>query len=591
MRMTPAVLRSKIVYLSMEIGLDPRVPTYSGGLGVLAGDVLRSAADLHVPIAGITLLHRKGYFRQHLSALGVQTEAEVDWDPAQLLEALPIQVKIQIEGRTVHVRPWVYEVRGITGHSIPVYLLDTDLPENAEPDRRLTDQLYGGDNAYRLRQEAVLGLGGVAVMHALGRSADMLYHMNEGHSALLTLALLERRARNGDLTTLTDADVDAVRSHCVFTTHTPVPAGHDAFPIDMVRTVLGEARTQLLERLNVVNGQLNMTTLALFFSRYINGVAMKHGEISRGMFPSFPINAITNGVHALTWTADPFQRLFDRWTPQWRRDNNYLRYVCGIPLAEIQQTHAECKRGMLAEMQRRSGIVMSEKTLTLGFARRAAQYKRAPLLFTDIARLRRIAKDVGPIQIVYAGKAHPKDEGGKQIIQEIFRAADALAGDVQVVYLENYDMALARHIVSGVDVWMNTPLRPLEASGTSGMKAAMNGVPSFSVLDGWWIEGHYEGHTGWSIGNGTEDSADSAAEIESLYHKLENVILPMYYHEPERWAEVRRSTIAINGSFFNTQRMLLQYLSNAYFPADAAMASTAPPATPETLPQVVKTTS
>ena len=569
MRMTPTVVRSRIVYMSMEIGLDQAVPTYSGGLGVLAGDVLRSAADLHVPIIGMTLLHRKGYFRQHLDAQGVQTEAAVDWDPARQLEALPIQVKVPIEGRTVHVRPWLFEVKGITGHSIPVYLLDTDLPENHEEDRRITDRLYGGDERYRLRQEAVLGLGGVAVVHALGRGSDLLYHMNEGHSALLTVALLERRARGGNLASISDADVEAVRSHCVFTTHTPVPAGHDVFPIDLVRTILGDSRTQLLERLGCVGGELNMTTLALFFSRYINGVAMKHGEVSRGMFPEFPIDAITNGVHALTWTAPPFQRLFDRFMPEWRRDNNYLRYSRGIPRHEIRSTHAECKRILVAEVERRTNVALDDKAFTLGFARRAAVYKRAPLLFTDLDRLRRIAAEVGPLQIVYAGKAHPRDEGGKQIIQEIFRAAEALDGDIRVVYLENYDMRLALDLVSGVDVWLNTPLRPLEASGTSGMKAALNGVPSLSVLDGWWIEGHYEGHTGWSIGNGSEDHADSSAEIASLYDKLESVIMPLFYREPERFAEVRRSTIAINGAFFNTQRMLLQYLSNAYFPADA----------------------
>jgi starch phosphorylase len=515
-------------------------------------------------------LHRKGYFRQHLDAHGVQTETAVEWDPARHLEALPIQVKVPIEGRTVHIRPWMYEVKGITGHSIPVYLLDTDLPENHEDDRRITDRLYGGDDQYRLRQEAVLGLGGVAVVHALGRGSDLLYHMNEGHSALLTVALLERRARGGDLAQLDDRDVEAVRSHCVFTTHTPVPAGHDVFPMDLVRRVLGEPRTALLERLGCVNGELNMTTLALFFSRYINGVAMKHGEVSRDMFPEFPIDAITNGVHALTWTAPPFQHLFDRFMPEWRRDNNYLRYSRGIPLHDIRSTHAECKRALVDEVARRTDVILDEKAFTLGFARRAAMYKRAPLLFTDLERLRRIAAEVGPIQIVYAGKAHPRDEGGKQIIQEVFRAAEALHGAIRVVYLENYDMRLALDLVSGVDVWLNTPLRPLEASGTSGMKAALNGVPSLSVLDGWWIEGHYEGHTGWSIGNGSEDQADSSAEIASLYDKLENVIVPLFYREPERFAEVRRSTIAINGAFFNTQRMLLQYLSNAYFPADAA---------------------
>jgi glycogen phosphorylase len=573
MRMTPAVLRSKIVYMSMEIGLDAAIPTYSGGLGVLAGDVLRSAADLHVPIVGISLLHRKGYFRQQLTAIGQQSESPVEWDPSTLLAEIPIQVQVTIQGRTVHIRPWLYEVKGITGHAIPVYLLDTDLPQNSEFDRTLTNHLYGGDEYYRLCQEAVLGLGGVAAIHALGRSSDMLWHMNEGHSALLTLALLERRLRGRDLSQVTEADVEAVRTHCIFTTHTPVPAGHDVFPMHMVRSVLGDAKTDLIARLNCSPGdQLNMTSLALFFSRYINGVAMKHGEVSRGMFPTFPINAITNGVHALTWTSAAFQRLFDRWMSQWRRDNNYLRYARGIPLHDIRATHLEAKRQLLAEVERRAGTKLHENVFTIGYARRAAVYKRAPLLFSDPERLRSIAKNVGPLQVIYAGKAHPKDEPGKSIIRDIFRSADALKTDVPVVYLEDYDMTLARDLVAGVDLWLNTPLRPLEASGTSGMKAAMNGVPSLSVLDGWWIEGHFEGHTGWSIGSGDENLADATAEIASLYSKLEAIIVPMFYEQPDRYAEVMRSTIAINGSFFNTQRMILQYLSNAYFPADAAAA-------------------
>jgi starch phosphorylase len=576
MRMTPAVLRSKIVYMSMEIGLDPALPTYSGGLGVLAGDVLRSAADLHVPIVGITLLYRKGYFRQHLASDGAQSEMPVDWDPAALLEEVPVRVQVTLEGRAVHVRAWLYQVKGITGHAIPVYLLDTDLPENAPADRALTDQLYGGDERYRLCQEAVLGLGGVALVHALGRSSDLLYHMNEGHSALLTLALLERRLRGRQLSQASASEVESVRSHCVFTTHTPVPAGHDVFPMHLVRNVLGDERTNAIERLGCSPGDhLNMTSLACYFSRYINGVAMKHGEVSQNMFPTFPINAITNGVHAGTWTSPAFQRLFDRYMAQWRRDNNYLRYARGIPLHDVRVTHAEAKRTLLQEVARRTGTRLDEHAFTIGFARRSAVYKRAPLLFSDLDRLRRMARETGPLQVIYAGKAHPKDEPGKQIIRQIFQAAVALGGDVRVIYMQDYDMTLARDLVAGVDVWLNTPLRPLEASGTSGMKAALNGVPSLSVLDGWWIEGHLEGQTGWSIGNGHEDLADATAEIASLYDKLECVVLPMFYQHPDRYAEVMRTSISVNGSFFNTQRMLLQYLSNAYFPADTATSAEA----------------
>lgn len=570
MRMTPAVLRSKIVYMSMEIGLDASLPTYSGGLGVLAGDFLKAAADLHAPIVGVTLLYRKGYFTQHLTQAGGQSESSVNWDPAALLEPLPVTVQVKIEGRTVHIRPWVYLVQGITGHAIPVYMLDTGLPENSAWDQSLTDHLYGGDERYRLCQEAVLGLGGVAVMHALGRSSDLVYHMNEGHSALLTLALLERRARGQDLRAVTDADVESVRSRCVFTTHTPVPAGHDVFPVPLVRTVLGDVHADALAKFGFGEGMLNMTSLALYFSRYINGVAMRHGEVSRDMFPAFPVSAITNGVHANTWTAPAFQDLFDQHMAPWRRDNLYLRYAKGLPFAEVRTAHDKSKRSLIAEVERRTGVALRPEVMTLGYARRAAAYKRAPLLFSDLDRLRRIARDIGPLQILYAGKAHPKDEPGKAMIRDVFQAASKLDGEVRVVYVENYDMALARELVAGVDLWLNTPMRPLEASGTSGMKAALNGVPSLSILDGWWIEGHIEGHTGWSIGNGSEDAK---AEIDSLYHKLETIIVPLYYKDPDGYAEVMRSTIAINGSFFNTQRMLLQYLSNAYFPSEDAPAA------------------
>jgi starch phosphorylase len=311
-----------------------------------------------------------------------------------------------------------------------------------------------------------------------------------------------------------------------------------------------------------------MTYLALFFSRYVNGVAMRHGEISRTMFPKYPINSITNGVHATTWTGQPFQELFDRHVPEWRRDNHYLRYAVSIPLDEIQQAHVESKRLLLAEVERRTGIVLNPTALTIGFARRAALYKRPDLLFSDLDRLRRLARQVGPLQVLYAGKAHPADEGGKALIRRIFEAAGAVKDAIQVVYLEEYDMALARLLCAGVDLWLNTPQKPQEASGTSGMKAALNGVPSLSILDGWWLEGHIEGITGWAIGEDGTRPSDPQTEAKSLYDKLEFVILPLFYGRPLAFAEVMRSTIALNASFFNANRMMVQYLQNAYLPRD-----------------------
>ena len=564
---------STVAYFSMEIALDKAIPTYSGGLGVLAGDTLRSAADLSVPIVGVTLLHRKGYFEQHLDASGNQTEQPVTWRPENHLEPVDARSSVVIEGRTVHIRAWKYPVRGVKGHEVPVYLLDTQLDENEEWDRTLTDYLYGGDNHYRLCQEIVLGMGGAALLRALNCQAD-LYHLNEGHSALLTLCLLQWQLDGRKAFELDESDVDQVRRRCVFTTHTPVPAGHDKFPIEIVTQVLGAEDVELLVAARCIDdGMLNMTHLALRLARFVNGVAMKHREVSQGMFPNFPIDAITNGVHAGTWTSPPFQALFDRRIPEWRVDNLYLRYAVGIPLPEIRAAHAESKKQMIATLTERTGVALDPKVFTIGFARRATPYKRADLMFTNSARLADIAANVGPIQIVFGGKAHPNDSGGKELIRRIHEGAAALADRITVVYVENYEMEIAAQIVAGVDLWLNNPMKPLEASGTSGMKAALNGVPSLSVLDGWWIEGHVEGVTGWSIGD-SELDGDQSKDANEIYIKLERVILPLYYGLPFAYAEVMRSSIALNGSFFNTQRMVGQYVRNAYFPDETQVLST-----------------
>jgi starch phosphorylase len=558
-----------VAYFSMEVGLEAAMPTYSGGLGVLAGDTLKAAADLGVPMVGVTLLHRRGYFRQHLDALGNQSEEPAVWRPEDFLEALPARAMIHLEGRTVVIRAWRYQVLGASGHVVPVYFLDTALDENDPWDRTLTDCLYGGDQRYRLCQEVVLGMGGVAVLHALGHDELRVYHMNEGHSALLVVGLLAERAEGGVLRAVSDADHEWVRQRCVFTTHTPIPAGHDQFPVSLVRHVLGEEAANALAGARCcLNDTLNMTYLALFFSHYVNGVAMRHSEVSRDMFPGYPINSITNGVHALTWTAEPFQRLYDHHFPEWRRDALYLRYAVGIPTGEVRQAHAETKRALLAEVERRSGIRLDPYALTLGFARRATPYKRGDLLFSDLDRLRRIARDVGPVQVVHAGKAHPRDEGGKGVIRHVFEAAAALRDSVRVVYLEEYDMAVGKLMCAGADVWLNTPQKPQEASGTSGMKAALNGVPSLSILDGWWIEGWLEGVTGWAIGEDGHTPSNPTREVTSLYDKLEYIILPLFYGRPLAFAEMRRSTISLIGSYYNAQRMMTQYLHNAYLHAD-----------------------
>lgn len=560
--------RFQIAYFSMEIAVAPDIPTYSGGLGVLAGDTLRSAADTALPLIAVTLVHRKGYFRQHLTADGMQTEEDQPWNPEAMLQPLAPVAAITIQGRPVMVRAWRKDIVGVDGHIVPVIFLDTDLDTNDAWDRQLTDHLYGGDTFYRLCQETVLGMGGVAILAALG-CQPAVYHMNEGHASLLTIGLLEEQVSDRHLLDAAEADLDSVRSHCVFTTHTPVPAGHDRFSLDQARQVLGDERTQALEKFGCCHdGMLNMTYVALRFSRYVNGVAMQHGRVSKEMFPEYNVHAITNGVHAATWIQPAMQVLLDEKVPSWRRDNLYLRFAIGIAPNEIRSRHSEAKRQLISTVAERTGVSLQQDRFTLAFARRAAAYKRADMLFADSSRLARLAEEFGGIQIVFAGKAHPHDDLGKNIIHHVIEASAQLNSDwLRIVYLENYEWELGAILTGGADLWLNTPRRPYEASGTSGMKAAMNGVPSLSTLDGWWIEDCIEGATGWAIA----DRDDETQEAESLYEKLENEILPLYYRYPDKWAEIMRMSMAINGSFFNTHRMLYQYVTNAYFPGDAPL--------------------
>jgi starch phosphorylase len=584
-----STMDSAVAYFSMEIALEPDIPTYSGGLGVLAGDTLRSAADLAVPMVGLTLISRKGYFRQHLDATGWQTEDPVEWNPTNFLQEMPARASVDIEGRTVQLRAWRYEITGTRDFRVPVFLLDSALPENSSWDRSLTDFLYGGDSRYRLCQEVILGIGGVRMLRALGYENIRRFHMNEGHASLLGLELLEEEAKKHGRERISVDDIEAVRQKCVFTTHTPVPAGHDQFPTDLAVGILGHGHhftdmknifsVDVADRVFGKHNQpagvekgtnqrntLNMTYLALNLSGYVNGVAKKHGEVSRLMFAGYAIDAITNGVHAATWTAASFQQLYDRYIPDWRQDNSSLRYALSIPQKEIWAAHLQEKQKLIGHISRATGAAFDPAVLTIGFARRVTAYKRADLVFADPDRLRAMAAKVGPFQLVYAGKAHPQDLPGKELIKRVFHFQEALKNDVRIAYLENYDMNLAKLLVSGVDLWLNTPQPPLEASGTSGMKAALNGIPSLSVLDGWWIEGHIEGITGWAIRNGSgRDEGRSDQDAASLYDKLESVILPLFYRSPDRFREVMRHTIALNGSFFTTQRMLQQYVLKAYF--------------------------
>src|SRR6266852_5165083 len=582
-----------IAYFSMEIALENAMPSYSGGLGVLAGDTIRAAADLRLPMVAVSLLYRRGYFTQRLAEDGSQTEEPVEWRVEDFLQEEPARASVSIEDRRVELRCWRYTVKGVRGFEVPVYFLDADLPSNAVSDRNLTGTLYGGDSYYRLCQEVVLGIGGVRILRALGYNDLTRYHMNEGHAALLSLELLAEEAREAGRASIRGEDIEKVRGKCVFTTHTPVPAGHDRFPMEYLTRVFPKqtefldlkdaSAAEFMKRVLQVDqsypgiqeaarggATLNLTQLALGLSTYVNGVAKVHGETSRQMFPEAAIEATTNGVHAGTWTSPPFQQLFDCYIPSWREDNYSLRGALGLPAEDVWSAHLIAKHELFEEVRKKTGLNFDAEVFTIGFARRATGYKRADLILADLDRLRQIAKNAGAFQIIYAGKAHPNDGGGKEIIRHIFQAKKALRKTVPTVFLDNYDLDLGGKITSGVDLWLNTPQFPLEASGTSGMKSALNGVPSLSILDGWWAEGHIEGVTGWSIGEarrsaGPADPAtDNKKEAEALYAKLENVILPMFYKEPRRYIEVMQHAIAINGSFFNTQRMVQQYITDAY---------------------------
>ncbi len=561
------ITEPKIAYFSMEIGLTDDIPTYSGGLGILAGDTVKSAADLCLPFVAVTLISRKGYFRQELDSKGHQTEKPAVWDPSKLMTPAPGAVTIRIEGREVNIRAWIYLVESPRNESVPVIYLDTDLPENDPGDRTLTDHLYGGDDAYRIKQEMILGIGGVRMLRKLGFQIKK-YHMNEGHAAFLTLELLQEHKK--DIEAVWDEshiwDTETVRDLCVFTTHTPLEAGHDRFSYELYNKVFGDYFPENILKKLAGEKKVNMTLLGFNLSKYVNGVAKKHGEVSQNMFPGYQINAITNGVHSYTWTSDSMKKIYDKYLPGWANEPEIFVRIGVIPDKEMWEAHSEAKKKLIDYVNSISDVGMDYDTLTIGFARRATAYKRADLLFTDLRKLEKIG--TGKIQVIYAGKAHPKDTEGKHLIEKIFSYKEKLKGNIRIAFIQNYNMETALKLVSGVDVWLNTPLRPLEASGTSGMKAAHNGVMNFSVLDGWWIEGHIEGFTGWAIGPAPTEIVPgnnmNEADAEDLYFKLEKKIIPTYYNDRKTWIRMMQNAIGKNAYYFNSHRMMRRYVTEAY---------------------------
>ncbi len=557
----------RVAYFSMEVMLQSGIPTYAGGLGILAGDLLRSCADMHIPVAGVTLVYSGSTFKQIINTDGTQSFEESDWQKMDYLTKLPEKIEITIQGSRVVVGCWRYDFVGEDEFVVPVYLLDTDFPENEQWARNLTKALYGGDGSVRLGQEILLGVGGVKMLKALGYKDIQTYHMNEGHSAFVPLALLPDY----------DFKDDAVRQKCAFTTHTPVPEGHDHFPYDFAQKLAGNILPWHIKKI-ATESSLSMTDLAMNMSKTTLAVSRKHQKVTQAMFPGHNIDYITNGVHHLTWTAPVFQNVYNRYLSGWDKDPKLLKEAPEkIPDDALWNAHQDSKRELINYVNKHLTSVMFpfEKpqpdeyfdmdTLTVALARRPVAYKRPLLLYSDLERFIRIG--VGRIQIIQCGKSHPNDDISQGFVQEIVRISKKLRTILKITYLENYSPKIARMLVFGSDVWLNTPRRPLEASGTSGMKAALNGVINFSVLDGWWIEGaKMDPLAGFSIGlsdDSVTPSNDDAADADDLYNRLENEIIPMYYDHRSEWIMRMKHAITL-GAYFNTHRCVKQYLEKAW---------------------------
>lgn len=539
-----------IAYFSAEIGISSSLPTYSGGLGVLAGDHIKAAGDIGLNMCAITLLYREGYFKQRIDEEGIQTETYPRFDPYPLLKKLDVKFTLRLRARDVWIQVFRFDYVGHGGHSVPIYFLDTDVEENVKDDRIISQRLYSGNKDHRILQEAILGFGGARLLDELGQNDIKKYHMNEGHCSFLVLNLLEKF--NGDM--------EKVKSLCHFTTHTPVPAGHDHFSEKRVKKLLRGLLPEDLKLPSLVqNGRLHMTELGLYFSRTANGVSALHGDVAQDQFPWSNIDFITNGVHHSYWMGSPFKRVYDQYVPEWRANPECLLMIDDIADDVIWNAHQERKQYLLGYANSQVSKALDKDTLTIGFARRAATYKRAQLLFHDMDRLESLGAK--KIQVIFSGKAHPKDHEGKEIIRQIVSKSKAMFGKVKIIYLENYNMWLGRMITSGVDVWLNTPLRPNEASGTSGMKATLNGVPNLSVLDGWWAEGCKNGVNGWAVGD--PKHPDDASDADHLYSVLENSVIPTFYNDRNKWISMMKEAIK-TGVDFTAHRMIMEYNQKFY---------------------------
>jgi starch phosphorylase len=602
-------LQRPIAYFSAEFGFHESVPNYSGGLGILSGDHCKSASDLDLNFVAVTLLYRHGYFKQHINKDGMQESISLNqsFHHLPLREVRsgdgPLLVRVSLPGREVAARVWELPIG-----RIKLYLLDTDIPENSAEDRLITAQLYGGDLDMRIKQEIVLGIGGVRALHAMGIEPQV-FHMNEGHSAFLSLELIRQHVAGGKMDFR--AALQLVAAGNVFTTHTPVPAGNDAFPRELMRRYFTDFPTQAgigfdeffsfgQTTVNKVDA-FSMTILALRTSRHANGVSALHGEVSRDLWKDVwagvpkdevPITSVTNGIHTKTWLAPEFAALYTKYLGDWEEhltEPEFWRGVIDIPDDVLWETHQKLKHrlvdivrrrvraqreriGESPDRIRRANQLLDPEILTIGFARRFATYKRGTLLFSQPERLKAMLQNKErPVQFVFAGKAHPKDEPGKKFIQDVYRFSREEGFEDRIVFVEDYDTYIGRRLTQGVDLWLNNPLRPLEASGTSGMKLPPNGGLNLSVLDGWWCES-YNGKNGWAIGPEiTEGTVELQNEVDgsSLFHILEAQIIPLYYAKPDgrlpiAWLQLMRESIRSVTPVFNTHRMVEEYNERLY---------------------------
>ena len=556
----------QVAYFSMEIMMESDIPSYAGGLGVLAGDLLRSCADMEVPAIGVSLVYSGTVYAQAIQRDGTQVFREVDWRKMEQFTKLPYRITLRLKGEDVRVGCWRYDFVGLHGFVVPAYLLDTNLEENSEWARSITTNLYEDKWELRFAQEALLGVGGVKMVRELGYHRIKTFHMNEGHSTMVSLALLEEN----------EYVDDRVRQQCVFTTHTPIPEGHDKFDYTLAHSV---AETYIPWHIKKIASEdiFSMTHLGMNMSKMSLAVSRKHRAVTEHIFPGHSFGYVTNGVHHRSWIGHFQQDLYQKYMPGFLDDPMLLAGSDRVPDEALWETHQTAKRELLGYVNKHliSHSPMStgvdhtfhddfeDSILTIAIARRPVPYKRPLLLYKDVERLRALGKN--KLQIIQCGRGSPTDENAKKIIDEIIDISRALHGDVRVDYLENYSPKIARLLVSGVDVWLNTPMQPLEASGTSGMKAAMNGVLNFSVPDGWWIEGYIAGVTGWAIGDGSHRGGGRQLDAESLYEQLGGQVVPMFYNDQDRFLSMMINSIALNGSFFNTQRMMQEYVTKTYF--------------------------